>query len=123
MTLNVVLRAKGEPQVDRDGKPITCAGIAQRWLAVADLKLTSKELAAKLQTKDGPLDLVMPDNIDRIETSLQIAHAPKSQRRDFRTDYLLKVFRFDAQARRFAEAPLENQIDRARIMADKGLRR
>ena len=29
MTLNVVLRARGEPQVDRDGKPITCAGIAQ----------------------------------------------------------------------------------------------
>src|SRR5207244_5453132 len=28
MTLNVVLRAKGEPAVDRDGKPITCAGIA-----------------------------------------------------------------------------------------------
>jgi hypothetical protein len=123
MTLNIVLRARGAPQVDRDGKPITCAGIAQRWLAIADLQLTGKDLAAKLQTKDGPLDLVMPDNIDRIETNLQIAHAPKSQRRDFRTDYLLKVFRFDAQARRFAEAPMENQIDRARIMADDGLRR
>ena len=41
--------------------------------------LTGKELAAKLQAKDGPLDLVMPENIDRIETNLQIAHAPKSR--------------------------------------------
>ena len=123
MTLNVVLRARGEPRVDRDGKPITCAGIAQRWLAIADLTLTGSDLAAKLQAKDGPLDLVMPDNIDRIETNLQIAHAPKSPKRDFRTDYLLKVFRFDAPARRFAEAPMENQIDRERLMTDDNLRR
>jgi hypothetical protein len=123
MTLNVVLRAKGETRVDRDGKPIICPGIAQRWLATADLNLTGKDLAARLQTKDGPLDLVMPDNIDRIETNLQIAHAPKSAKRDFRTDYLLKVFRFDAHARRFVEAPMENQIDRARILADDSLRR
>ena len=43
--------------------------------------------------------------------------------RDFRTDYLLKVFRYDRQARVFAEAPMENQIDRARLLADDGLKR
>ncbi len=44
--------------------------------------------------------------------------------RDFRTDYLLKVFRYDrADARVFAEAPMENQIDRARLLADDGLKR
>ena len=43
--------------------------------------------------------------------------------RDFRTDYLLKVFRYDGQARVFAEAPMENQIDRARLLADDGLKR
>jgi hypothetical protein len=121
MTLNVVLRAKGEPAVDREGKPITCAGIAARWLATSDLGLTSRDLAAKLQAIDGPLDLVMPENIDRIETNLQIAHAPKSAKRDFRTDYLLKVFRYDAAARLFVEAPMENQIDRERILADTTL--
>lgn len=123
MTLNVVLRARGEPAVDREGKPITCKAIAARWLAASDLALTGRDLAAKLQAVDGPLDLVMPENIDRIETNLQIAHAPKSAKRDFRTDYLLKVFRFDAQARRFTEAPMENQIDRERILADAGLAR
>src|SRR5262249_20012544 len=100
-----------------------CAGIAERWLATADLSLTGRDLAARLKAKGGPLDLVMPDNIDRIETNLQIAHAPKSARRDFRTDYLLKVFRYDAQTRLFAEAPMENQIDRERILADAALAR
>ena len=84
---------------------------------------TGAELAAKLTARDGPLDLIRPDNIDRIETNLQIAHAPKTPRHDFRTDYLLKVFRYDAQAQRFEQAPLENQIDRERIAADPELRR
>ena len=123
MTLNVVLKAKGDRAVDRDGMAITCAEIARRWLAAGELPLTGAELAAKLLAKDGPLDLIEPENIDRIETNLQIAHAPKSATRDFRTDYLLKVFRYDAQARVFEEAPMENQIDRERILADDGLRR
>jgi hypothetical protein len=65
----------------------------------------------------------MPENIGRIETNLQIAHAPKSPKRDFRTDYLLKLFRYNAQTRQFEEGPLENQIDRARILADASLAR
>jgi hypothetical protein len=65
----------------------------------------------------------MPENLDRIETNLQIAHAPKSALRDFRTDYLMKLFGYDARARSFVEAPLENQIDRARILGDAGLAR
>ena len=123
VTLNVILRAVGDPAVDRDGRPITCAAVAQRWLASSDLTLTGRDLAAKLQLKDGPLDLVSPSNMDRIEINLQIAHAPKSARRDFRTDYLLKVFRYDRQARIFNEAPLENQIDRERLLADADLAR
>lgn len=117
MTLNLVLKTRVE------GQTTTCAEIARRWLSAGDLTLTGAELAARLQAKDGPLDLIGPDNIDRIETNLQIAHAPKSAVRDFRTDYLLKVFRYDPQARLFREAPMENQIDRDRILADEGLRR
>jgi len=41
---------------------------------------------------------------------------------DFRTDYLLKVFDYNAQSKAFEQAPLENQIDRDRIMADEKLR-
>ena len=104
MMLNLVLKAKGE------GSSVTCFAIADRWLAVG------------APTKDL-LDLIGHENIDRIETNLQIAHAPKSAVRDFRTDYLLKVFRYDREARVFAEAPMENQIDRARILADDSLKR
>jgi hypothetical protein len=123
MTLNLVLKAKGGHGIDRRGKPITCSEIAKRWLAAGELSLTGVPLAEKLLGEDGPLDLFSYENIDRIETNLQIAHAPKSAVRDFRTDYLLKVFRYDAQAREFREAPMENQIDRDRILADDGLKR
>jgi hypothetical protein len=123
MTLNVVLRAKGDHAVDRNGVLVTCAEIASRWLAVGDEPPAGAELAKRLLSKHGPLDLVGAESIDRIETNLQIAHAPKSPLRDFRTDYLLKVFRYNAQTRLYEEAPLENQIDRDRILADENLKR
>jgi hypothetical protein len=118
MTLNIVLKAKGD-----SSDAVTCAEIARRWLASGESPLTGSELATRLMAKDGPLDPVRPENIDRIETNLQIAHAPKSAVRDFRTDYLLKVFRLDPKARIFEEAPMENQIDRERILADENLGR
>jgi hypothetical protein len=117
MTLNLVMKARVE------GQAATCSEIARRWLAAGDLALTGTELTACLLAKEGPLDLISYANIDRIETNLQIAHAPKSAVRDFRTDYLLKVFRYDPQAHLFQEAPMENQIDRDRILADDGLKR
>jgi hypothetical protein len=117
MTLNIVLKAKG------GAAAIACSEIARRWLDTANLPLTGAELVAQLISKDGPLDSIRPENIDRIETDLQIAHASKSAARDFRTDYLLKLFRLNAQTRVFEQAPLENQIDRARIFADAGLKR
>ncbi|KWV52881.1 hypothetical protein AS156_09580 [Bradyrhizobium macuxiense] len=115
MTLNLVLNAKG----DGNDASITCREIARRWLATEGAPPTMDTLFGK----DGPLDLIGFKNIDRIETNLQIAHAPKSAVRDFRTDYLLKVFDYDGEAKRFVEAPLENQIDRDRILADEGVKR
>jgi len=123
MTLNIVLKAKGNAATGDTAKAMTCAEIARRWLAAGDLALTGAALAAKLTAADGPLDLISLANIDRIETNLQIAHAPKSPARDFRTDYLLKVFRYNAPSQLFEEAPLENQIDRTRILADGKLKR
>lgn len=122
MTLNVVLKARGASAIDGSGKPLACAEIARRWLA-ANSSLTGAALAERLTAKDGPLELIGPDDITHIETNLQIAHAPKSAVRDFRTDYLLKVFDYDAPSKTFIEAPMENQIDRERILADAKLGR
>ena len=123
MTLNVVLRAKGEKASGRNGIAITCQDIARRWLATAEWPQTGADFAIRLRSAGGPLEFVEPVDVDRIETNLQIAHAPKSAVRDFRTDYLLKVFRYNGKARTFEEAPLENQIDRDRLLADDNLRR
>src|SRR5262249_53545239 len=68
----------------------------------------------------GPLDLATPDNLTRIETNLQIAHAPKSAVRDFRTDYLMNVFDYDPRSKVFVQAPMEDQIDRDRLLPDAG---
>jgi hypothetical protein len=122
MTLNIVLKARGDSAIGAI-KAVTCSEIARRWLAAGELAATGAELAEQLVSKQGPLDLIRSEDIDRIETNLQIAHAPKSPKRDFRTDYLLKVFHYNAQADRFEEAPLENQIDRERIFADAKLKR
>jgi mono/diheme cytochrome c family protein len=43
--------------------------------------------------------------------------------RDFRTDYLMKVFKYDAASATFVEAPLEDQIDRERLLKDNELAR
>jgi hypothetical protein len=123
ITLNIVLKAKGDNAVDDSGATITCSEIARRWLAAGQSPLSGAELATQLISKTGPLDLISPQNIDRIETDLQIAHAPKSARRDFRTDYLLQVFRLNPQTGVFEQAPLENQIDREKIFADASLKR
>jgi hypothetical protein len=121
MTLNVILRAKGEKAV-APGVALSCKEIAQRWLTAADWPETGVDLANRLMAVGGPLETIDPAAIDRIETNLQIAHAPKSSVRDFRTDYLMKVFRYDAPARAFVESPMENQIDRDRILSDDRLK-
>ncbi|CAL75320.1 conserved hypothetical protein; putative signal peptide [Bradyrhizobium sp. ORS 278] len=119
MTLNIVLTARSDAEA-KSNMP-SCADIAKRWLATSDLQLTGPELAAKLTAPDGPLALIRPENIHRIETNLQIAHAPKSAIRDFRTDYMMKVFDYQAASRTFEEAVLEDQIDRDRLLADAAL--
>jgi hypothetical protein len=113
MTLNFVLKARDDRQLDRNGKPVlTCAEIAQRWLTDSD---PVGLIGHSLSSHDAMLD--------RIETNIQIAMAPKSARHDFRTDYLLKVFKYNADSEVFEEAPLENQIDRDRILANDDLKR
>ena len=123
MTLNLVLKAKADKATGNDGAALTCADIARRWLEAGDWPLVGKALAEKLISDGGPLDLIRAENIDRIETNVQIAHVTQSPAHDFQTDYLLKVFDYNAQTRAFEEATLENQIDRERLLSDANLGR
>jgi mono/diheme cytochrome c family protein len=109
MTLNLVIKARDTRRVDGKGKPISCAEIARRWLDNGNWQ----EL---IRDRDDAM-------LDRIETNIQLSIAPKSALHDFRSDYLLKVFKYNAATKQFEEAALENQIDRERILADDALRR
>ncbi len=117
MTLNLVLHAK-RPQED-----VACATLAARWLTASALTETGAALAARLTAKDGPLATVHAAQIDRIETNVQIGHRPQSTAQDFRTDYLQNVFKLDPSSQQFLPAPMENQIDRDRLLADPVLGR
>ena len=112
MTFNLVMKARDARQTDASGKPVTCAEVARRWLDNGDWQ-------GLIGSRTVPYDAM----IDRIETNIQISIAPKSALHDFRSDYLLKVFKYDAATRTFEESTLENQIDRDRILADDALRR
>ncbi|MEK9284470.1 MULTISPECIES: hypothetical protein [unclassified Bradyrhizobium] len=112
MTLNLVMKARDARQTDSNGKSITCAEVARRWLGNGDWQ----EL---IGSRFYPYDAML----DRIETNIQIAVAPKSTLHDFRADYLLKVFKYNHETKSFEESVLENQIDRDRILADDALRR
>jgi len=112
MTFNLVMKARDVRQTDGNGKSISCADVARRWLDNADWQ---DLIGSRLPPHDAMLD--------RIETNIQVSVAPKSALHDFRSDYLLKVFKYDAAGKTFEESTLENQIDRDRILADDVLRR
>lgn len=112
MTLNLVMKARDARQTDGNGRPVTCAEVARRWLDNGDWQ-------GLIGSHSYPYDAML----DRIETNIQISIAQKSALHDFRSDYLLKVFKYDPAAKQFAESPLENQIDRDRILANDALRR
>ncbi|MCW2221975.1 hypothetical protein M2232_005507 [Bradyrhizobium japonicum] len=112
MTFNLVMKARDARQTDASGKPVTCAEVARRWLDNGDWQSL---IGGGISPSDAMLD--------RIETNIQISIAPKSALHDFRSDYLLKVFKYNAATKTFEESTLENQIDRDRILADDDLRR
>jgi hypothetical protein len=123
VTLNLVLKAKADKATGDKGAALGCADIARRWLEAGDWPLSGAKLAKKWTSGGGPLEQTGAENIDRVETNLQIARVSQSPAREFRTDYLLKVFDYNPQTQAFEEATLENQIDRERLFADENLRR
>ncbi|MBB1091006.1 hypothetical protein HUU61_06860 [Rhodopseudomonas palustris] len=114
MTLNIVLRAGA-------AAAIACSELARRWLTAGESPEAGEARARRLIAADGPLAPLGPAAIDRIEINLQIATMSSAGGGEFRADYLMMVFRFDAASGRYQAAPMENQIDRDRLVADRDL--
>ncbi len=117
MTFNLVMKAKGTED------QISCSSLAKRWLAAGDKTTRGKALADYLLSSEGPLSLVSPRLIDRIETNFQALRRPATSVSQFggHAEYVLKVFDWYPDSRHFRETAMENMIDRDRLIADPAL--
>lgn len=120
MTVNVELRGDAP---DTDG---SCASSARRWQP-PQAPITDAALGHWLVSADGPLapQRLAPARISQITTNLQSVRWPSAVRPDLggHAEYMLRAFRWNAGARRFDVAPLENTPDVARLKADAPLRK
>ena len=102
---------------------VSCADVAQRWLAAGQKDLPPEQLAAWLRSDEGPLSGAMLNSsqIMRLELNMQVLRLSASTRRDFggHAEYLLKIFKWDPATSSFQESKMENQIDRATVLADR----
>jgi len=111
MTLNVILGQRAT----RPQRPVA-APLARKSRSAGRQRRMAGDRRRSGEPADvpgGPLEQTEPADIDRIETNLQIAHAPKSAVRDFRTDYLMKCSATTRRPRAFEESLMEKS-DRSR---------
>jgi hypothetical protein len=122
MTLNLVMKTKDAAD------PSTCAAIARRWLDAGEQidarpAVPPGEFANRLLGPGGPLALIDPALIDRIETNIQSLRQPATIVPAFggNAEYQLAVYRYNPATRVFDPQVMENQIDRERLLADPAL--
>ena len=99
MTINLIYNHKSADS------SIDCATIANQWLNGDPLATSAFDRKAFKQ----------------LEINLQIVRWPAAIASDFggRAEYLLKVYKWNGQS--FNEAPMDNQIDREKLLADPAL--
>jgi hypothetical protein len=120
MTVNVELRGDAP---DADG---SCAGAAKRWQP-PQASMNDEAMGRWLASADGPLapQRLAPARISQLTTNLQSVRWPSAVRPDLggHAEYMLRAFRWNADARRFDVAPLENTPDVAKLKANAPLRK
>ncbi|WP_245445673.1 hypothetical protein [Mesorhizobium kowhaii] len=129
LTMSLVFNAKPTRAQARASKDlpsatdVSCTEIAKRWLAAGKKDLPPDQLAAWLRSDEGPLSGAMLNSsqIMRLELNMQVLRLSASTRRDFggHAEYLLKIFKWNPATSSFYESKMENQIDRAIVLADK----
>jgi hypothetical protein len=119
VTMNLVFPAL--PTNTRNGT-VTCQGIAQRWLEEINRPAgrTAGQIAADLMDPaKGPLAFIDGRDIDRLELNMQayrIGAVGDATRFGTKAAYLIRVFRWNREEKRFTVSYLGNQIDRDRLL-------
>ncbi|MET3180844.1 UNVERIFIED_ORG: hypothetical protein ABIC43_004010 [Variovorax guangxiensis] len=120
MTINVELRGDAP---DADG---SCASAAKRWQP-PQAPMADEALGRWLVSVDGPLAPRRLEHarIAQVTTNLQSVRWPSAVRPDLggHAEYMLRAFRWNAPAKRFDVAPLENTPDVAKLKANAPLRK
>jgi hypothetical protein len=120
MTVNVELRG------DAPDAAGSCADAAKRWQPPQP-SMSDEALGRWLVSADGPLapQRLAPARISQVTTNLQSVRWPSAVRPDLggHAEYMLRAFRWNAEAKRFDVAPLENTPDVAKLKADAPLRK
>ncbi|WP_240652042.1 hypothetical protein [Variovorax gossypii] len=120
MTVNVELRGDAP---DADG---SCASAAKRWQP-PQASMADEALGRWLVSADGPLAprRLEHERIAQVTTNLQSVRWPSAVRPDLggHAEYMLRAFRWNAPAKRFDVAPLENTPDVAKLKANAPLRK
>jgi hypothetical protein len=120
MTVNVELRGDAP---DADG---SCASTAKRWQP-PQASMTDEATGRWLVSADGPLapQRLALARIAQVTTNLQSVRWPSAVRPDMggHAEYMLRAFRWNAGAKRFDVAPLENTPDIAKLKANAPLRK
>lgn len=120
MTVNVELRGDAP---DADG---SCASAAKRWQP-PPASMADEALGRWLVSADGPLAPRRLEHarIAQVTTNLQSVRWPSAVRPDLggHAEYMLRAFRWNALAKRFDVAPLENTPDVAKLKANVPLRK
>ncbi|KYF91074.1 hypothetical protein BE20_15835, partial [Sorangium cellulosum] len=102
------------------GDAPSCRRLAQAWSRAAEL--SGPALARWLTSADGPLAPPAVDRayLARLVVNLQSVRWPSTVRPDLggHAEYVLRAFRWDARAGRYAPLALENTPDVARIARD-----
>ena len=120
MTVNVELRGDAP---DADG---SCASAAKRWQP-PQAPMADEALGRWMVSVDGPLAPRRLEHarIAQVTTNLQSVRWPSAVRPDLggHAEYMLRAFRWNAPAKRFDVAPLENTPDVAKLKANAPLRK
>lgn len=117
VSLNLVLRAKSPDQNPADDQS-QCQDLAKRWLAAGRSGLEGEDLGQSLLKPGGALAHIHPEQIDRLETNIQVMRLPTSVSEGFggNAEYLLNIFNWNPGTKTFDRKRLENQINRVELL-------